>query len=480
MSPAENISRQVGIIQTAINKQFSGDPAVNAGMVATIGNLLAKVGTTDVRDLHWYEDKAANLAFFFDVKTSHVFTNPLTHDVQWQDDPAARHVIFTYQTPDDNYRVFCVLSTDGFPIFYATHRSRGSAWLDFAHAILMLASIAVSVAFPQLGVALGQAILGPTVAAAYPALASAVGNAVLTTAFNGGDVKAAAIGAIGGYAGGLAGGAVSTATDSRIIGAVASTAVKTAVVGGDLKMAVGQTLLSNGVQSMSQLEVFSGGANVKLASVGDYGDLDPFSDANYSPPEIELISGGAIGPVSLDLPAGYLDPYAGMPATSPAYQDVYASMPATGSVVLADPLAPPSGPGGILASINGADLTKLAMTTLQLVAAFRNAGAPPVMGSNGVATANPNGTLTTRNANGTVSTRPMPVGTPYLTTSGALVTNNGDGTYTTIDANGHPTIARYTATTAGISSLGLGSLTGNMPLMLGLAAVAAVVLLKGK
>lgn len=472
MDAVENVARQIGLIQTAIKRPFSPSPGTNERMINEIAERLGAAGTRDVRDLAWYEDKAADLSFFYDKRTGHPFETPFAGETGFEyidgdRDPNAKRVIFVWQTKHDNYRVYVTASKDGLPIFYAVSRPRTSALHDWTMGVIFVASVVVTFAFPALGLQIGQAIMGPELAAAYPGVASGVGNAVVQTAFNGGDVQAAAVGAFSGGIGSLAGSVVQTATDSRIIGAVANAAVKSAVVGGDIKQAAGMALLSNGLSSLSQLDVFKGNDVAKTLGDswgGDDSDVIVMDEGSggvtYSPPDID-----------------YHDPAYGDLFIQPAYQDIYATMGVTGSVVVPDPLAPPSGPSGIVASINGADLTKLALTTLQLVQAFRNAGSPPVYGSNAQTTANANGTISVRNANGTVSTRPMPVGTPYLTTAGTLVTNNGNGSYTTIDANGHPQTVKYPTGTAG---LGLSGLTSNMPLMLGIAGIAAVVLLKGR
>lgn len=70
----------------------------------------------------------------------------------------------------------------------------------------MLAAIAVNVAFPGLGAAIGSSILGTAFATAHATAAAIFGNTLLNTALNGGNIKAGLISAVGGEIGKLGAG----------------------------------------------------------------------------------------------------------------------------------------------------------------------------------------------------------------------------------------------------------------------------------
>lgn len=477
----DHLARQIGVIQTAVKRPFDPNPVNNADVVAHVAAFLDAGGTTDVRDLRYVLNPAADLAFFFDIRTAHVYTNPQNPESteyfsEQFNQLAVHNLIFQYQGTDGFYLIFCVFTPDGYPVFYAAKRKRTSDWSSGIVAVVGVAAVAFSAAVPGLGAAIGEAVMGAEFAASYPALTAAIGNIAVSTAFNGGDIKSAMIGALTAGIGNGVGGLVTSATDSSIIGQTAAVATKAAINGGDVVAAVGQSLALQGVSSIGSLPSL-GGPDMKLGDDGDYG-MPAYHDQVYTDTDVAPTDYGLpYGPFGsgIDLDATY-----GTPATMPDYyHDPVWSPTGTaegGSVVQANPTAPPSGPSGVVASVNGADLTKLALTGLQLVTAWKNAGSPAVRASNAAVTANADGTITTRQANGAVVTTKMPVGTPYLTTTGALVTNNGNGTYTSVNANGSISTSPYPPGT-GLSS-SLASITSNPTAMLGIGAVALVLLLR--
>lgn len=459
MTNVENLVRQISIVNAALGRTFSTDPAKNVSYVLTLANYLDSKGTTDIRNLQQYVNEAANLRFFFDGKTGWVYSDTTFGQV----DPTftgtgdgKEFLFYAFPGDDENVILYLNFTSDGYPVFWSRTQYTGNTWHDFAQGVLFVASIVVAYAYPALAAQIGTAVCGATIAAQYPALASAIGNAVVGSALNGGDVQAAVVASIGGAAGSAVGGAAFSVTDSAIIGRAASAATSALVTGGDLKTAVATSLIKSGVSDMAQL--------VRPAqTLGDYDFNGPDTGTIYAPTtEIDPFTGQITGSYPADFNGDGTISFSDLPATYDFTQPV--STPGSNAV--------PSGPSGSVLNVGGADLTQLALTGLKLVAAWNQAGQPAVRAGTSSSTVNKNGTLTQMTSSGAVVNQRMPVGTPYMAADGSLVTNNGNGTYTTVAPSGNIQTSRYTAT----GLLGGLSLDGNTMLYAGIGIVALLLL----
>lgn len=446
------LAGQIRLIQQAIGKAFDWDALANTQVVEAVAAYMDANGTTDVRNLGFYRDDAASLDFFYDIATGVAYPNAPGADGS----PLTDHLFYQMQIGHVEYWVHVVYTSDGYPVFVALRVDQGPTWPSIVRGLVPIAALAISAAFPALAATLGQYICGAEFAAAYPAIATGIGNACVSTAFNGGDVKAAVISSLSGGIGQGAGGLIASITDSTIIGNVAAATTKALITGGDVAQAAAGSLISSGITSIAALPSVAAQTTVPTGTVMKLGELD--DDLSLQAP---ANNAGSTSDVATD----YSDygEAGGTGGAGTVYQTggpagaVLYGSDAPGAVL--QPMAsnqPPSGPSGVVASSNGVSLTALATTALQLVNSWHNAGNPAIMASSGTTQANPNGTLTVRNANGTVSTVQMPAGTPYLTTTGALVTNNGNGTFTTINPNGQQTVSQYGAIGASLLS---GSVT---------------------
>lgn len=483
------LARQIGLIQAAVGVRFNTgtNTAENADVQMGVANYLDSQGLKDIRDLRYYENAPANLAFFFDVRSGKVFDKADGSNIGYTSaiaDPyqGAKSILF-YDGRWDSYYIHCSFTPDGYPVFWSLNIKHHNAWAETFAAIASLAAIAVSVAFPALGAYIGSAVMGPELAAAYPLVATGIGNVAIQTTLSGGDIQGAMVGALSGGLGSGVGGFVAGATESAVIGNVAAAATKTAIVGGNIEQAVAGSLLSSGLSSATSL--------FTAISAPTTGSLGMFDDFGGEIPNVAApVSYGDALPVSFDPVSGAAPVYdwgwmgAGVdPLATGVYDSTPLSSPDSidpgGSTLAVNPTAPPPSPSGVIASSGGADLTQLALTALKFVGAWQSAGQPALKASNATTQANANGTMTVRNPNGTTSTVKMPVGTPYLTTTGELVTNNGDGSFTSIDSRGTVSTQRYPATS--LATFGSGITIGGMtlsPTVLAVGAVAAILLLR--
>lgn len=466
MTNAGNLARQIGIVQAAAKISLDPDPTANAAVMAAIAGYLDQYGTTDIRNMREYLDSTLN--FFYDVATAHVYVNAESDSAslaytttQYSDAgpvdtdmTATPNAFMLWQSQHTIYNIFCVMSRDNFPVFYAYASPRISGWTDALHGVVFLVGFVVSVAFPALAQTIGTAVLGADLAAEYPLLASAVGNVCINTTLSGGNVQGAVASAVVSGAGTGVGGVVATASDSAIIGQVANAVTKAAITGGSIQTAALQSLAGAGLSSIGTLPTFSG-ANMQLGddtssddelSSSDVASL--YSDAGYGSTGVDTSQISSSDLSALLSGGGYGD---ALTAPNPA-------------------ISPAASPGGVVASSGGLNLTALAAAALPLITAYVRAGSPPVMTSNGSVTANANGTLT--NAAGAVTT--MPVGTPYLTSAG-VVTNNGNGTYSVVGPSGTITTQSYPP---GTSGAGIANALSNLgtPALIGIALLAYLAL----
>lgn len=310
-------------------------------------------------------------------------------------------------------------------------------------------------AVPGLNAVIGSLVLGTETAAAYPVLANAVGNAAVSTALNGGDVaagvKSAALGYVGGVAGGFAKDAVSVATGSDLIGKAADVTVSSLVKGSNpayaLVGSVAPSIVEKMVGAPSEVSL-STGANMDLF----YSDTDP-----------TLFEGDPFGANAADDSFG--DPYSVQTLGADGGDFVLSDIEFDSdlSSMYHDPVYDPSGGQGASISTGiGTDYgtasggsssgwSALAQVVIAGIQAWTAANKPAARfgvqrtASGGYATPNANGTLTVRSATGQVSQQQMPVGTPYVLADGRTVINNGNGTYSTISTSGAVSTGQYSS-----------------------------------
>lgn len=337
--------------------------------------------------------------------------------------------------------------------------------------ITMIASFFLMTALPLAGVnvgaTIGNAVLPASLTAAYPGLATAVGNVALSTAFNGGDVAGAVknvvVGQVAGGAGDFTGGALSSLTDSELIGNLASVATRTAIVGGDLKTAVGMELLKLGATVDTSGFDFFGGSGGSVFGDSFNAPLDPSNGWDFSipSPDIYIPTPGANGwetwmnfqPEQFEIPTyedfdpskwdpfqasngGVSTPIAGQPPVSPTAPPETVKPPPTSTVF---------NPMQMVQQVTGA-----AMAALGVVKAYRQLNSPQinttariVRPDGSVSAITSNGMIQTRDASGRVVSQKPPVGIPQSTVDGNIIINNGNGTYTAISPTGQTATYSY-------------------------------------
>lgn len=427
---ADKLAAQIGVMNLAIKRQFSTDPAINANLIARLCDQLDAAGVTSIFNIANYTDPTLGVSFYYDMVTGHVFQSPRGSVT---DDGAYYGLnTFTVLGVDNrfNYWVILTFTKDGFPVFMTHEIDNGSDWQDFRTGVIFVVGVVVSFAFPALGQVIGQAVFGASVPAA---VATAVGNIAVTAALNGGDVQAAVVSAVSGGLGSAVGGVATTASGAQWIGSAAGAATTALVKGGDPAFAVASSLITSGASSMDDI-LFPDDSII----VPDTGAFESGFDPTASGLVSDYTFGGSVV-------SGY-DAYgdAGFPDSAPA-----------SSV---------SAPAGSAAS-GSTNYAALISAGLALVKAFTGAGSPAVRTYTATQQAKPNGTVT-QYVNGKAVTGKPPVGVPYQTATGAVITNNGDGTYTTVSPSGVATVSRYSAV----------SLSGVNPMVIG-AGVLAVLLL---
>lgn len=489
-----NLSNQIRLMNRLVKRDLSTDPVVNDWLILQLATMLDAAGTQSILDLVYYSNQAANLSFFFDQKTAHVY-DPQTQGITVTNFTQGMNGgnLFTILGSSDreNDKIFLFFTKDGFPVFWNISQDVGSTWADARAGLVFVASVVLSVVGVPIATELGGAILGADLAAAYPALAQGIGQACISTLMNGGDIEKGVTGAVASYVGAGVGGEAASVTGSDIIGQASAAATRAFINGGNPSAAVAQSLLQNGVSNVQTL-LLSGAGDDSLDPV----TYDPFNDGS-----------GAV-----DTSIGF-DPNAGMPGNigvptmSGSYYtdengitygtDVNGDLAvvdfvddagigyatdAQGDLAVLEPPTTaditqatagtdnngtvPYGSSG--ASTNSlAVLTTLATAALPLIKSYVQAGMPGVRAGSASSTVNANGTITTRNANGTTTVTKPAAGTPYVTTNGTVITNNGDGTFTTVSPSGAIKTQSYQAAASGMNS---------QALMIGLGALAVLAL----
>lgn len=143
------------------------------------------------------------------------------------------------------YVVVKWLEPPGAPLVLLVPYIRRNPWRG---VVFIAGFIATAAGLPAM---IGQAVLGAEVAAAYPALSNAIGTVATRTVLTGGDVEKAVKSAATGFAGAEFGDFVGTAVDSGAIGVAAGAATSAALQGGDPRKAVLQSLVSQGIKTVS-------------------------------------------------------------------------------------------------------------------------------------------------------------------------------------------------------------------------------------
>jgi len=337
---------------------------------------------------------------------------------------------------------------------------------------LLIGALVVTFVMPAAGIAMGNmigaAVIGPTMAAAYPALATAVGNFALATAFNGGDVKAAAsmaaLAYIGGVGGQFASNAALSATDTALVGKLAASATSAAITGSDVDKAVLSTLVFNGADVY---DFVNKGPTMNFDDNSEPGGTDPFSfppapiadqfadqfaDYWMLPPQ-NADEQFTIGPVQPPAPGNFS--FNRDLSTAPIDSSLTIVRPPASQFTIAvePPLAARNDPfsfGDTREVVNTVSVAaKAAVSLVGAYQALQSRGAVQInpyarsMTTHGPVAALDTGVIQSRDASGRiVNTRP-PVGMPQSTIGGGVIVNNGDNTYTLVTSTGQSRIIRY-------------------------------------
>jgi hypothetical protein len=451
--------------EKALLKYAYGNAALDPWLTDQLAGFLDSQGVQSIFDIAPVEGHAD---FWYDIKRFTIINKGGI-------DSTAQDVFFGAASNDYIADFSIRFSPGGAPYWIASVRPMthsGSFFGDFFSTIAPLTpviGIGLSLLIPGLGSAIGAAVLGDTAALAYPALATAIGNTALSTALNGGNIEAAVAASVAGFAGGSVGGVVGGSLDSALIGKAAAAATSAAISGGDLKTAVGNALLAQGVQSMKLGDFFSdatapavdytfqGSVDPGFGAPGSLlGTLDPtqpVADVGVGLPTFDYTFGGSVDPGFNSPPSGIVDV---APVLIPPPD-------------LSTPPTAPSG-GGFVAT-----LTDLAVAAIKINQAYQAANKPQirtaVVGAGGTTIASANGTVSTRNPlTGAVTVGKPAPGTPYALADGRVIINNGNGTFTTAYPDGRTVTTPYAATPSGAPS--------NTLLYAGLAAGAFFLLRK--
>lgn len=411
---------------------------------------------------------------------------------------------------------------DGVPYFVVVLKPQVD-WKQTLAEALSMAFAAASFFVPGVNVVIGQMIFSKATIAAYPALTSIATGTMVQTVLNGGNVEKAVQMALASYVGGSVGNFVKGVSDSQALGALANTAAKTALTGGDMEKALVSTVLRIAPDAVAELSAGESPAGPALSPVADpvkvtidqpgammddyqsvvfdagaFGAGAALDDQSFAlaPPSLTFdtsdLSLLSIDPMiaettlpSFDLSPGFdlsqalPESWAALPTDLPPYEYTVPTggpmiEPPQFSVIVEPPnsAAPAASPFDFNSAIKS--ITFAAQSALGLVTAWKAAKYGGINASARVV--NPNGSQTvvsdsgmvmTRDQSGRVSqTKPAP-GEARLTTSGNIVVNNGDGTYTLISQSGERRVIAYPGTQSGnvyvpSAGGGLSSLLGNI------------------
>lgn len=492
----QTIREQLDLERRAFGYTY-GPPEVDGYMLEKLAAHLARMGVEDIRDIGLFDGSVPvpkqfgtnadgspimgvtpeRVKFLYDARTGTRLSPTDSHGWGGHEDP-----LVIYIDGPGKWRVWMhtKFTTDRVPYFVARPELQGSAgvfsgMLEAAAPILPFVSIALAFLVPGLGAAIGSAILPAGLIAAAPALVPIIGNVALSTAFNGGDIEAAVIGALTGNLGSFAGGFVAGATESVLVGKLAGAATSAALRGGDIKGAVAGALLTAGGSE----------AMAKLRTLGDsWGSEPAAADFGTSWESIDWTQpapADAAGMVDrFTLAEDYFDPVYDAPATEQA------SSPYTFDPFGMDrtvPVVAPSQPAG------GGDifvtLTNAALAAIRVNQAYQASKQPAprtstVSGST-VRTPNANGTVTVSNtATGARTIARPEVGVPYTLADGRTIVNNGNGTYSLIGRDGSTQTVPYTASSSSTAGGVVDVLASVPPWVYGLGAAGVLFALRSR
>lgn len=330
------------------------------------------------------------------------------------------------------------------------------------HGYLAGAMPMIGIALAVMGVPLliGDSAIGAVGldAAAMPLASQAVGNMAMATAMNGGDVSKAANAALLNMIASNVGDYAGSVYDSANIGKAAQIATQSVISG---KTPSGISLITSIGDVASATFTNQGAAHMGDNTTADYSNL--FTNIDQSTQDAQIIS-DLTATASTDLISlqDVLDANNANPTNDyMAQNDLAIQMADTYNAQITQE-AQNAGVevGTKLTSVNGSivDLSlkdansflKDAGALLTTVKALKNGTPVPYINTT------------------------MPVGVPQLQSDGSYRVNNGNGTVTTHYASGSTQTAPLVASGAGLSSL----LSGNMPLYIGGAVLALLILKK--
>lgn len=481
------ILEQLATIRLIGKYEYNPDKNRNAQLADSLASMLAGAGVRSILDIgkgfdsaivgKWTGDVgnaevgargditvSTNGTFFYDRSRGVPlkFLNDIADEYPAGDPEFA---IIDYDC--DRNIVYLHFTNDGYPIFWMRSLDRcGSFWgglLEGLKAMGPVVGVALMVFFPAAAASMGSAVLGAGTAAAYPALASAVGNAVISTALNGGDVKAGVIGAASGYLGTAAGATVQAATDSGALAAASQAAVQSlarGVRGGDLSASIAQSLAMYGVaqiQPVPSSPVDSGANMIGFSDARfDYyntPDTSPalsFTNDTYDPGLQNFGDVTGFNPISSFDPFGTSAPLSFDLTSAASASNVWGvnfNLPGGASAQPA-----PAAQGGA----QGATGWDVALAALRVLPVFAGKTIPPP-------------TVAPRTVTGAVDPRTLPVGQPAQMPDGRIIVNNGNGSYSVIDGTGRATTTPMPGSAASPSSLGVSG--GTLTLIAGGAAL---------
>ena len=306
----------------------------------------------------------------------------------------------------------------------------------------MLPMVGIMLAFAGIPLLIGDAALGLAgiEAGSMPLAAQAVGNMAVSTAMNGGDISKAATGALTGMIASGAGDYIGTATASAEIGKAASLVTQSAISGKSI----------SGISLVTTALDITGAATQKVAQMDEYTDFFGGMDPTTIVQDMQITDNTDLVTVQ-----SVYDSYDITASDYPALEnDIAKQMADAYNASITKAVA------DVQSGNSSIDLSKLtikdansflrdASILLTTVKALKNGTPIPYAGTS------------------------IPVGVPQLQPDGSYKINNGNGTVTTRYPTGVTQTLPITSST-GLSTL----LSGNMPLYIGGAALALLLLRK--
>lgn len=473
-------------------------PKLENWLTETLARRIADYGFEDIREIGYGPQGFFNRTtgalivrgqHLYDPASSYRFDDYVGDPQLW---PWVTLDLFDIATNSDWFaQYYARFTADGVPYFVVVLKPQAD-WKDTLAEALSMAFAAASIIVPGINAVIGQALFSKATIAAYPALTTIATGTVVQTVLTGGDVERAVQLSVAAYVGGSVGNFVKGVSDSQALGALANTAAKTALVGGDMGKALASTVLRIAPDAVAELAAGESPAGPALSPVADpatvtiaqpgaivddysamidaaaysgnpFGDpftvapsfdagpiIDPTYDATADP--WATLAPGVPG---FELPPDLLLTDYALPTDLPPLQY---TIP-TGGPMMTPPPVVIEPPGSTAPAASPFDLNSLvknvtyaAETALRLSTAWRASKYPGINASARVVSQNgaqtvvsDSGEVLTRGADGRVTkTRPA-VGEPRLTTGGNIVINRGNGTFELISSTGERRIVQYGA-----------------------------------